>query len=172
MYRRKTLEMELCREVCVGTCTLMHISVLGSKTASANDLCCCPFPGSFSSVPDGITYYIHTRMSSNRILGVFSSSGGGAQSLQWRGCGRVPEANGSRRSSCSAIGGKDDGTLREAKRWSASWRRFRCFCDPRTLSALPFLLLPLRIYAIFFFSFINFFPGVSTHIVSSSLLNF
>lgn len=82
MYRRKTLEMELCLEVCVGTCTLMHISVLGSKTASANDLCCCPFPGSFPSGPDGITYYIHTRMSSDRILGVFPSSGGGVQSLK------------------------------------------------------------------------------------------
>lgn len=95
MYTRKTLEMELCLEVCVGTCTLLHTSVLGSKTAFANDLCCYPVPESFSSVPGGITYYIHTRMSSNRILGVFSSRGGGVQSLEWRGCGRVPEANGS-----------------------------------------------------------------------------
>lgn len=71
--------------------------------------------------------------------------------LSGEAVGVCPKPMAVRRSSSSAMGGKEDGTLREAKRWSASWRHFRCFCDPRTLSALPFLLWPLRIYATFFF---------------------
>lgn len=148
--------------VCQYVYTFAHICVLGSKTVV------CQWPllfflprisffcswwynlllGKFSSLcsddtgPMGVAYHIYTGWAVTQSQPVrslpSSSKGGEAQPLEWQPCDVCLKPSAVLRSSTSAVGGNEDGSLREALRWRASWWHFSCSGDPWTLLSFPF----------------------------------